>query len=67
MKSVIIMLSLTTPTCDLLISQVTEQGASERLGRIRSLRFGHDVGPQPPVRQIVEVEELRGPSSNHTS
>jgi len=35
-------------------------GTSERLGRVGSLRFRHDVRPEPPVRQIVEVEELRG-------
>jgi len=35
-------------------------GASESVGRVGSLRFGHDVRPQTPVRQIVEVEELRG-------
>ncbi len=29
------------------------------MGRVGSLRFGHDVRPQTPVRQIVEVEELR--------
>ena len=29
------------------------------MGRVGSLRFRHDVRPQTPVRQIVEVEELR--------
>ena len=42
-------------------------GARERLGRVGSLRLRHDVRSQPTVRQIVEVEDLRGPpSSNQT-
>jgi len=40
-------------------------GARERLGRVGSLRLRHDVRPQPTVRQIVEVEELRGPPSSN--
>jgi len=32
----------------------------ERLGGLRRLSFRHDIRPQPPIGQIVEVEELRG-------
>jgi hypothetical protein len=32
----------------------------KRLSRLSSLCFRHDSRPQSPVRQIVEVEELRG-------
>jgi hypothetical protein len=34
-------------------------GTSERVGRLGSLCFSHDVRPQTPVWQIVEVKELR--------
>jgi hypothetical protein len=44
----------------LLVINLVAFGASECLCRLGSLRFGHDVRPQTPVRQIVEVEDFRG-------
>ena len=32
------------------------------MSRLGGLSFRHGIGPQPPIRPIVEVKELRGPA-----
>jgi hypothetical protein len=46
----------------LFVLHLVPFGARERVSRLGGLSFRHDIGPESPVRPIVEVKELRGPA-----